>query len=100
MRRIDADAFIKRNAVYADREFDHPKYQETLREIVEKEPTISPDDLPPVGDWVEDRTEIYCPACGQRFTDEVMCCDIYGWPWLFCPKCGNRIGRSVDNDCN
>ena len=45
-----------------------------------------------VGEWIEDHTEICCPACGKRFTDEVTCCDIYGWPWRFCPGCGNRIG--------
>ena len=39
-RLIDADAFLKRNEVYADCEFNHPKYQDTLREIVEAEPTV------------------------------------------------------------
>lgn len=40
MRLIDADAFLKRNEEYADCEFIHPKYQNTLREIVDDEPTI------------------------------------------------------------
>lgn len=40
MRLIDADAFLKRNEVYADCEFLHPMYQNTLREIVDDEPTI------------------------------------------------------------
>ena len=40
MRMIDADAFLKRNEEYADCEFIHPKYQNTLREIVDDEPTI------------------------------------------------------------
>ena len=51
MRLIDADAFLKRNEVYADCEFIHPMYQNTLREIVDDEPTI------PTPRWVrcEDR---------------------------------------------
>ena len=40
MRLIDADAFLKRNEVYADCEFIHPMYQNTLREIVDDAPTI------------------------------------------------------------
>lgn len=50
--------------------------------------------------WIENQTTIECPVCGKEFTDEVMCCSIYGWPWRFCPKCGTKIGRSVYNDCN
>ena len=41
MRLIDADAFLKRNEVYADCEFIHPMYQNTLKEIVDEEPTIA-----------------------------------------------------------
>ena len=40
MRLIDADAFLKRNEVYADCEFIHPMYQNTLKEIVDEEPTV------------------------------------------------------------
>ena len=41
-RPIDADGFLDRNAEFANREFIHPKYQVTLRELVDSEPTISP----------------------------------------------------------
>lgn len=40
MRLIDADAFLERNKVFADRGFIHPLYEDTLREIVDAEPTI------------------------------------------------------------
>lgn len=39
-RLIDADAFLKRHPEFADREFDHPKFQDTLRELIDAEPTV------------------------------------------------------------
>ena len=41
--------------------------------------------------WIENQTTIECPECGQEFTDEVMCCSIYGWPWSHCPNCGAEM---------
>ena len=52
MRLIDADAFLKRNEVYADCEFIHPMYQNTLREIVDDEPAI------PTQRWVRCEEEL------------------------------------------
>ena len=65
-RYIDADAFLEHNAIFADREFDHPKYQESLREIVDREPTV---DAVPV---------IRCKDCkwhieSKYLTDKVGC---------------------------
>lgn len=40
MRLIDADEFIKRNAQIIDCEIDHPKYQDTLRELIDDAPSI------------------------------------------------------------
>ena len=40
MRLIDADAFLERNKEFADRDFNHPKYEDTLRELVDEEPTV------------------------------------------------------------
>ena len=39
MRLIDADAFLERNEELADCDFNHPMYGDTLREIVDAEPT-------------------------------------------------------------
>lgn len=40
MRLIDADAFIEENKEIIDCEIDHPKYQDTLRELIDQAPTI------------------------------------------------------------
>lgn len=39
-RLIDADAFLRDNAEFADLDFCHPKYDTTLRELVADAPTI------------------------------------------------------------
>lgn len=51
MRMIDSEAFLKDNVVFADCEFDHPKYQNTLREIIDEQPTI---DAIPV-EWIKQK---------------------------------------------
>ena len=40
MRLIDADKVIANNAEIIDCEIDHPKYQDTLREIIDSAETI------------------------------------------------------------
>lgn len=40
MRLIDADAFIEENQEIIDCEIDHPKYQDTLRELIAQAPTL------------------------------------------------------------
>lgn len=40
MRLIDADAFIQENKEIIDCEIDHPKYQDTIRELIDDAPTI------------------------------------------------------------
>lgn len=68
MRLIDADAFLKRNEVYADCEFIHPMYQNTLREIVDEEPTI------PAPRWVR---------CEEKPKDRQKCFVAYKGPLGF-----------------
>lgn len=73
MRLIDADAFIEENAEIIDCEIDHPKYQDTLRELIDEAPTVER----PHGEWetktiINNRTgekEIYsfCPCCGASY---------------------------------
>lgn len=91
MRLIDADAFLKRNEVYADCEFLHPMYQNTLREIVDDEPTI--DAVPVVhGKWIHLYKNNYrCSVCGAWFIFEDE-----NNPYeegRFCPYCGARMGE-------
>lgn len=40
MRLIDADAFIEENKNIIDCEIDHPKYQDTLRQLINLAPTV------------------------------------------------------------
>lgn len=40
MRLIDADALLENNPDFADRDFIHPMYDTTLRDIVDDAPTI------------------------------------------------------------
>lgn len=39
-RLIDADAYKEQNNDILDCEIDHPKYQDTLRELIDNAPTI------------------------------------------------------------
>jgi hypothetical protein len=39
-RLIDADKFLKDNADFADRDFIHPLYDETLRDLIDEAPTV------------------------------------------------------------
>lgn len=43
-RMIDADAFLARNAYFADREFVNPKYDDTLKDLIDRADTIIPAD--------------------------------------------------------
>ena len=40
-RYIDADAFLEDNKEFADREIEHPRYQETVRELIDEAPSIN-----------------------------------------------------------
>ena len=55
-------------------------------------------DVAPVvyGQWIEDRMEIKCSACGARYDDEILFMpkfrDKYGFIGLeFCPHCGAKM---------
>lgn len=41
-RLIDADAFLARNEYFADREFVNPKYDDTLKDLIDRADTIIP----------------------------------------------------------
>ena len=70
MRLIDADAFLKRNEVYADCEFLHPMYQNTLREIVDDEPTIDAVEVVRCKDCIHYNAGFECLAEGYGIERE------------------------------
>ena len=60
-RLIDADRFIKENAEIIDCEINHPKYQETLRELIDEAPTVER----PHGEWEFFGNNLFkCTHCG------------------------------------
>lgn len=66
MRLIDADAFIKENQEIIDCEIDHPKYQDTLRELISQAPTVER----PHGEWIP-----------LKWEDEETKCKILDYPY-------------------
>ena len=60
MRLIDADKVIADNAEIIDCEIDHPKYQDTLREIIDSAETVDAVEVV----WCKDckwRFDLHCP---------------------------------------
>ena len=49
-----------------------------------------------IGEWLTHHNRIVCSICHKEFTDEVCCCDIYGWFWNFCPNCGAKMKEEQD----
>jgi len=66
------------------------------KDVVDEQPTISPDDARGEGKWLDTPYAIECSKCHEEFDSEVACCDIYGWPWKFCPNCGAKMEVSED----
>ena len=80
---IDADKFLVDNEEFADRDFIHPKYEETLRDLVYAAPAA--DIVPAIhGHWVIDADGNHlCDICGLSPVEEVLtdCC----------PHCGAKM---------
>ena len=77
-RLIDADAFLKRNEVYADCEFNHPKYQDTLREIIEAEPSVDAVEVVRCKDckkYIKDFSLDLCSLLHLTKGDDFYCAD-------------------------
>ena len=92
-RYIDADA-LKAKYEQMLPEIGDGYHKETLQDVLfelEYAPTISPDEARGEGKWLDTPYAIECSKCHEEFDSEVACCDIYGWPWKFCPKCGARM---------
>lgn len=80
MRLIDADAFIEENKGIIDCEIDHPKYQDTLRELINNAPTVER----PHGEWIPVDIEEWVFRCS-------LCHDISTFESKFCGNCGARM---------
>jgi hypothetical protein len=64
---------------------------------IENAPALSPDEVRGVGEWIEDRMDYRCSACGETVKDEIF---YMFYPYRlpkFCPNCGARMkGASED----
>lgn len=107
MRLIDADLLIQENANIIDCDIIHPKYEDTLREIIERAPTVTNVRENVSARWIgvdsdsERYDEIRCSNCRRIYTvDADRWCDI-GFikdDLKYCPNCGAKaeVGDEVD----
>ncbi len=94
MRPIDADALIHH---FYETEYASMYYIEVVKRIIDEQPTLSPDDVRGVGEWIEDRMDYRCSACGETVKDEIF---YMFYPYRlpkFCPNCGARM-KGVSED--
>lgn len=93
MRLIDADALqadmmeMVSSGLYG---------LEDMIDAVIEAPTIDPESLRARGEWIEDRMDYKCSACGKAVKDEIIyMLDPYQFP-PSCPYCGAKMEVSVD----
>lgn len=101
-RYIDAEKLLVDNKEFADREFIHPKFQTTLRDIVNEQPTADVAPVPVVhAHWVykykgTSHDDIaYCSRCEFYVEDKI---NNVGICYHFCPNCGARMDEDVNED--
>ena len=76
MRLIDADKFLSDNAVFADCEFDHPMFQETLRDIIDNaETAIELIRCKDCKHWYKDECSHLCVLTGDLRKPDFFCAD-------------------------
>lgn len=113
MRPIDADA-LKDELELADFETDSRMFggqtvlfEDSVFKIVDSAPTLSPDDVRGVGEWIE--KEVYnienttieqmqsasCSVCGKIHTTPFS---YYFDNFNYCPNCGARLGNGGTDD--
>lgn len=83
-RLIDADAFIKENKDIIDCEIDHPKYQDTLRELISQAPTVER----PHGEWIYKGGKYWCSSCGEKAIYHSHVKEPLPHLTNYCPNCG------------
>ena len=87
-RYIDADALLEK-AWDADTRIGYVQVVD-VGDVIDA-PTISPDEVRGAGKWIDKPYFTECSVCHAEFDSEVTCSEIYGWPWVHCPKCGARL---------
>ena len=93
MRLIDADALIHH---FYETEYASMYYIEVVKRIIDEQPTISPDEVRGVGEWIEYHADYKCTACGETVKDEIFyMLDPYRLP-TYCPNCGARMKGAED----
>lgn len=118
MRLIDADALKEENKDIIDCEIDHPKYQDTLRELIDQAPTIKTftladieeqyrkglekglEEARPHGEWISLEKTI-CKGQLLPFwrTHECSVCSNTGQgDFNFCPKCGADMRKEGETN--
>ena len=99
MRLIDADAFIEENAEIIDCEINHPKYQDTIRELIDEAPTV---EARQHGEWIcegamADYTNVLvfrCSVCEEHFVGHAE----DKKSRHFCPNCGADMRKEGDKE--
>lgn len=99
-RYIDADAL---KSYLNEREYADMYYIEALFGIIDRQPTVSPDEVRGVGKWEKDSDGLdVCSECGEvalqrvfiKFPDKIV--DLKMVRSKFCPSCGARMGGVQD----
>ena len=70
MRLIDADAFLENNKELADCDFIHPKYCDTLRDLINNAPTVC--DIEQIRAEIEKILDYY-RRCGKTSEHFAFC---------------------------
>lgn len=103
-RLIDADALRARMYHEAfETDTDMQKWDsgcwiryKLFENCIDSAPTLSPDEVRGVGEWIEDRMDYRCSDCGETVKDEIF---YMFYPYRlpkFCPNCGARMEGTSD----
>ena len=101
-RPIDAYNLIEKYGDWYTEEGTEEGFIGTIKDLVKAEPTLSPDEVRGVGEWIgdgdgyADGLMVYdmwsCSCCGEYFDE---------WDdrptWKYCPNCGARM-KGVSED--
>ena len=93
MRLIDADALLKKQTTirvtyHCQGADEWDDYEAVLVKDINNAPTISPDDLRGVGEWMPDFDIVHCSVCGAE--------ELAREKSNYCPSCGARMKGAED----
>ena len=86
---MDAGIRVDKEELEKALQYDRDQYEEGFRDGEEAKAVIAR--------WIRHRTTIMCSNCRRTFSDEVTCCEDFGWYWEHCPKCGATMERVIDD---